>query len=405
MVGALASHKEIHETRIDESRPDYPITRRLRSKLRVFVLHCSASWFTINMGTGVTSLLLYSLPYQFDGLEIISKIFFALNLLLFVLFLLISTVRYISWPQLFPAMLKHPVQSLYLGAFSMGLTTLIDMCGLGFAPSDRGHPFALFVWAMWWINLAIALTISIGLPILQSTRQKQTHDIISAVWILPIVADVVVASCGAIVADILPPAHARLTITICYIVLGSGLGVIMLVYALYYARLLFYKIPPSELIMSVFIPLGPCGQGSYCILKLADSMNNIVSETGRGFISNSMLTADDSRIMALALQSVSIPLALLLWGFGLFWAVFAVIVVIDLWVVSELKFNISWWGFSFAMGVFTLGTIEFGKQLGSDGFKILGTVLTVMEVILWLFLFFHTFYDTMRGRMCVCRRD
>ena len=42
------------------------------------------------MGTGITSILLHELPYQFRGLGIISNVIFGLNVLLFFLFLGIS---------------------------------------------------------------------------------------------------------------------------------------------------------------------------------------------------------------------------------------------------------------------------------------------------------------------------
>lgn len=43
-----------------------------------------------SMGTGITSILLHELPYQFRGLGIIANIIFALNVLLFLVFLTIS---------------------------------------------------------------------------------------------------------------------------------------------------------------------------------------------------------------------------------------------------------------------------------------------------------------------------
>jgi len=42
------------------------------------------------MGTGITSILLHDLPYQFKGLKIISYIVFGLNVVLFLLFLGLS---------------------------------------------------------------------------------------------------------------------------------------------------------------------------------------------------------------------------------------------------------------------------------------------------------------------------
>lgn len=43
-----------------------------------------------SMGTGILSIILYTLPYQFRGLKTIGTIVFFLNLVLFVVFLIMS---------------------------------------------------------------------------------------------------------------------------------------------------------------------------------------------------------------------------------------------------------------------------------------------------------------------------
>ena len=42
------------------------------------------------MGTGIVSILLYNLPYQFPGLQIIGIVVFCLNVVLFLSFLTMS---------------------------------------------------------------------------------------------------------------------------------------------------------------------------------------------------------------------------------------------------------------------------------------------------------------------------
>ena len=76
------------------------------------------------MGTGITSILLHNLPYNGSWLYWISVVIFALNVFLFVVFTLISIVRYTYFPGLFAAMLRHPVQSLFLGMSFLQLACL-----------------------------------------------------------------------------------------------------------------------------------------------------------------------------------------------------------------------------------------------------------------------------------------
>jgi tellurite resistance protein TehA-like permease len=108
------------------------------------------------MSTGITSVILHQLPYNGDGLQIVSVIFFVLNLVLFVSFTLISCLRYTLYPQLIPAVLQHPHQSLFLATFPVGLATLINMTILVCVPV-WGHGIAILGWVLFWIDTVLAL--------------------------------------------------------------------------------------------------------------------------------------------------------------------------------------------------------------------------------------------------------
>ena len=239
-------------------------------------------------------------------------------------------------------MLFHPTQSFFVGTFPMGLATIINMCALSATPA-WGPRFATFTWVLWWIDAAISLIICIGLPIVKFTRHDQSFDKITAVWLLPVVTTVIAAASGSIVATILPPAHARLTLIVSYILFGAGLSLAFMIMALYYARLSVYKIPPAALIVSCFLPVGPCGQGAFALLKISSVLYDLSKSTGAALGSPSSATAEEARFMALAIYGVSIPLALFLWGLGLVWLSIAVYVLVDLWWVSKLSFNLGWW--------------------------------------------------------------
>lgn len=75
------------------------------------------------MGTGIVSILLHNLPYNAQWLQYISYLIFALNVVLFVTFLVISILRYALFPEIWSAMLEHPGQSLFLGCFPMGFAS------------------------------------------------------------------------------------------------------------------------------------------------------------------------------------------------------------------------------------------------------------------------------------------
>jgi tellurite resistance protein TehA-like permease len=87
---------------------------------------------------------------------------------------------------------------------------------------------------------------------------------ITAVQLLPIAATIVAAGTGAEVAEILPnPQHALGTLMVCYVLWGMGVPLAMMILVMYYHRLAVHKLPPREVIVSCFLPLGPLGFGGY----------------------------------------------------------------------------------------------------------------------------------------------
>lgn len=108
------------------------------------------------MSTGALSIMLHQIPYHARWLTIISEIFFVLNIILFLLFALISALRYTMYPQLFPAVLRHPHQSLFVATFPVGLATLINMIVLVCVPA-WGQGMAIFAWVLWWIDSVLAV--------------------------------------------------------------------------------------------------------------------------------------------------------------------------------------------------------------------------------------------------------
>ena len=130
---------------------------------RRIIRNFTPSWFSVNMGTGITSILLHNLPYNGKWLQYISYILFALNVGLFVLFLAISVLRYTLYPKIWMAMIRHPAQSLFVGTFPMGLATIVNMIVFVCVPAWGGTTWKL-AWALWWIDAAIALAVCCYLP-------------------------------------------------------------------------------------------------------------------------------------------------------------------------------------------------------------------------------------------------
>src|SRR5271156_3146708 len=115
------------------------------------------------MGTGIVGILIHQLPYQFSGLYEISIVFFLLNVVLFVSLLVASIIQYTVWPEMWGMLLRHPMQSLYLGTVPIGLSTIVVMIIYVGVPLSNG--FLIFAQVLFWIDVVLSLVTCIGVTL------------------------------------------------------------------------------------------------------------------------------------------------------------------------------------------------------------------------------------------------
>ncbi|KAF7560102.1 hypothetical protein G7046_g4054 [Stylonectria norvegica] len=358
---------------------------RNRKGWRRVVLNFTPSWFSVNMGTGIASILLHNLPYNARWLYWISVAIFALNVALFLLFLTISVLRYTLFRGVWGCMIRHPAQSLFLGTFPMGLATIVNMIVFVCVPA-WGSRVATFAWVLWWIDVVFAVGTNFYLPFIIMYKHETQIQTMTAVWLLPIVATIVAAASGGIVASVLPTQQAIITIVTSYILWGCGVPLAMFTLVIYFQRLTMHKLPPCEVIVSVFLPLGPLGQGAFGIMQIGKEALRLSKETD--FI-------PDAAIWGQVFYVMGILTAFVMWGFGLVWLFFALASISR----SRFPFNLGWWGFTFPLGVFSTATTTFAKELPSLFFKVLGTIFSLIVVFFWAVVMTGTLHQAIRGQL------
>ncbi|KZF19114.1 hypothetical protein L228DRAFT_224815, partial [Xylona heveae TC161] len=361
----------------------FPLLTEDRGAIKV-IRNFTPSWFSVCMGTGIVSILLHNLPYNGAWLYWLSVIVFALNVVLFTVFCVITILRYILYPQLWKAMLLHPAQSLFIGTFPMALATIVNLMVLICVPA-WGEWVLTFAWTLWIIDAVISIAICCYLPFLIMHVHETQLSTMTAAWLLPIVTTIVAAASGGIVAGSLTNAqHALGTLVASYILWGTGVPLAMATLVIYFHRLTVHKLPPREVMVSVFLPLGPLGQGAYGIMQLGKVAMKIMPKTHT-------LVASAGETF----YTVGFLVAIIMWGFGLVWFFFALASISR----SKFPFNMGWWGFVFPLGVYTSATLSFGQELPSRFFDILGNIFTVAVVLLWVVVSVTTVRKALTGEI------
>jgi tellurite resistance protein TehA-like permease len=167
-----------------------------------------------------------------------------------------------------------------------------------------------------------------------------TLSTMTATWLLPIVAPIVTAGSGSIVGGILPHATDKLIILIAsYILWGMAVSLAMVVLVIYFLRLTTKRLVPKEVIVSTFLPLGPCGMGGFAIQELGNLARDLFHETHT--LPASQVYAGD------VLYVFGFLVALIMWAFGLVWLFLALATILR---TPKFPFNMGWWGFTFPLG-------------------------------------------------------
>lgn len=125
----------------------------------------SRRWFTVTMGTGIVSILLHGLPYNGRWLYWISVGIFGFNILLFGIALFITILRYTLFPEIWTVMINEPFQSMFLGTFPMGFSTIVTMMILVCSPA-WGEWVTILAWAFWIADSVVAVLCALVLPFL-----------------------------------------------------------------------------------------------------------------------------------------------------------------------------------------------------------------------------------------------
>ena len=388
--GSAMLSQPSHPTGYDTTALKQTITRPTKHDVgwRRVVRNFSPSWFSVTMGTGIVSLLFITIPFQARWLYWLSVIFFGLNVILFSLAFGISILRYTLYPEIWTVMIQDPNNSLFLGTIPMGFATLVE--SWIFLCCPYWGPWSVtFAWVCWMIDSVVAVLVTVSLPfLLISQKHQQSLDRITAAQLLPIAATIVASGTGSEIAEILPNSQNALgTLIASYVMWGIATPLAMTVLVMYYQRLAIHKLPPRETIVSSFLPLGPLGMGGYTIMYLGKVSREVFPKVD--FFHNLAVAGDIVYIMG-------VFIALIMWGFGLTWLVFA---LATLYNSRPFPFNMGWWGFTFPLGVYSISTITFGTQMPSLFFRVLGTIFAVSVVLLWIVVAAGTARGAWRGNL------
>jgi len=344
------------------------------------------NWFAVTMGTGILALALAAFPLPLPGLHAIAEGLWLLDVLLFSLFTGLYAARWLLFYQEAREIFAHATVSMFLGTIPMGLATLINGLLLFGLPrwGEAVLPLAL---GLWWLDAAMALACGVLIPYLMFTRQAHRIDQMTAVWLLPVVAAEVAAASGGLLVPHLAVSEQFSVLVASYVLWAYSVPVALSLLVILLLRLALHKLPPASMAASSWLALGPIATGALGLLVLGADAPTVFAAHGLAGIGE-------------IAQGLGLLGAVLLWGLGLWWLALAVLVT-QRHAREGMPFNLSWWGFTFPLGVYALTTLRLGEALAAPFFTGLGAVLVVLLALLWALVASRTLVGAYRGSLFV----
>ncbi|TVY82220.1 Sulfite efflux pump SSU1, partial [Lachnellula suecica] len=375
-----------------------------RSPFRAMVQDFSPVWFTWCMNAGIIAILLHQLPYQFRGLHVLSTIAFVIDLVLFIIFSLIFLTRFAWFKRQAYYEITDDTNELALGAcWPIAWQTISSLtCLIASNASWGGHAFTLVGYVMWWIGTGWTVAYLLFTFITMIRRHNVAKQKLPPTIVIPAVAVSTAATTGGLIAIYSDNISARLAVPIIivsFMMVGVGVFMAIMLFTLLLHNLFVDGWPAPDNITSMWMFVGPMGQGAAAIQLLGSAAHTY----GRfaGYNKGTFLT----ETAAAPLDVACIFFALMLTGMGTIFGLIAFYAMIEVAWKRQLKWHLTWNSIIFPTGTLTTSFLLFSIEMDSPAFRAVTTALVILLVLVFLLNVGFTFWNVAKGELLIVRKN
>lgn len=331
------------------------------------------------MGTGIVANAAALLPRQASGLHAFAVAVWACAVVLLAALIVATIAHWVLHPTNARAHLRNPAMAPFYGAPPMALTT-VGAGALLVGHDLIGQPAAVVVaFVLWTLGAVGGLASSALVPYLLFTRHEVTLKTTFATWLMPIVPPMVSAATGAALVTHLPVGQARETMLLaCYAMFGLSLLASLVTITLVWMRLAYEKAGPDTMTPTLFMVLGPLGQSITAASLLGTAAPHAIGAP-----------------YASAFDAMSLLYGVPVWGFTMLWLVLATALVVRA-IRRGLPFSLTWWSFTFPVGICVTGTSLLAVRTGLDVLAWIAVGLFVVLLVAWVVAAVRTAHGGLR---------
>ncbi|WP_405809409.1 TDT family transporter [Streptomyces sp. NBC_00210] len=344
--------------------------------------HFGPNWYATVMGTAIVANAGVGLPLDVPGRRTACIAVWALSAALLALVLAARAAHWVHHRDQARAHLADPAIAPFYGCLSMALLA-VGIGTLTVGEDVIGEPAAVTTAAALFIaGTLIGLTAAAVVPYLMFVRQRVAHSAASPVWLLPVVAPMVSASLGSLLVPQLPAGQWREGLLLAsYAMFALSLLATLIILPMLFSRLFHHGPLPLALTPTLFLVLGPLGQSTTAVNKLAD-------------VAPAAIRAP----YAEALGTFAVIYGVPVMAFALLWLLLAGATVVRA-AREGMPFAMTWWAFTFPVGTCVTGAEGLAHHTGRLAFDWLAVGLYAFLVTAWAVAGFRTLRGLFSGAL------
>ncbi|MGQ5638774.1 MULTISPECIES: TDT family transporter [unclassified Streptomyces] len=328
--------------------------------------HLGPNWYAAVMGTAVLGSAGVALPAHAAVPRVVLAACWVLSLIMLAALLAARSLHWARHRDQARAHLLDPAVAPFYGCLSMGLLAV----GGGALTAGRqviGARTAVVLDAvLFTAGTAVGLAAAVAVPYLMAVRHRVEPAQAAPAWLLPLVAPMVSAALGPLLVPHVPPGQPRATLLLGSLALfGLSLFATLLMLPLVFGRLLSGPLPPA-LVPTLFLVLGPLGQSTTAVGKIADAAAGVVPAP-----------------YARGLDVFAVLYGVPVMGFALLWLALAAAHVVRA-RRHGMGFAMTWWAFTFPVGTCVTGAMSLARHTGLVVYDGLAVGLYALLAAGWL---------------------
>jgi tellurite resistance protein TehA-like permease len=290
--------------------------------------HSTFAWYACTISTGGVAFVLSVIPSRFDGLTQWGTGIFLFNLFLFTVVTITMCARFYVYPGTFTHSMTNPHEGCFFATFWLSLATMIINTTAYGIPNSGPWLLVALRYAFWAYTVCATLLAIFYYHVLFQVKKLVVTNVLPG-WVLPIFPAMLV---GTTQQPTKQCSFSSLDFPIR--VLASFVALMM--YGIYFGRLLTSGLPIDMSRPAMFIAFGPTSFTALAFIGMAQD----VTATQIFSVYTSLNGVINQDIILDILLLFALLMAIFLWTLA-FWF-FAITFVASMEAVTRNDFHLNW---------------------------------------------------------------